>query len=78
MISGADPLDRCPVCKLRPRAQQWFRLDRVAAHFGIHTRTMRRLVASGELAAARFGKPLYISHDGLDAWVKRHSTADEG
>jgi hypothetical protein len=75
--AAPDPLGRCPVCKLKPRAQEWFTVRMVARHFGRSIWTFRRLIKAGELAALRLPGGLNVSHESLDEWVERHSTTNE-
>jgi excisionase family DNA binding protein len=37
-------------------ATQWLTLNEAAEHVGVHPRTIRRLIASGDLKAHRIGK----------------------
>jgi excisionase family DNA binding protein len=74
----SDLLEKCDVCKLSPRGQQWFTAARVAKAMARNARTVRRLVACGDLEAVRFGRSLNISHESLDRYLATRSTADEG
>jgi len=73
----SDALEKCSICKLSPRGQEWFTLARVAKHFGRSIWTFRRLIKAGELEALRLPGGLNISHESLDRWVEGHSTMNE-
>lgn len=52
-------------------ARQYVSLEAAAGHAGVSLRTIQRLVASGELPAARFGRSVRIDLGELEALGRR-------
>jgi excisionase family DNA binding protein len=46
-------------------------IDQVAEGLGVSTRTVRRLIARGELVACRFGRSVRVHPDDLAAYIDR-------
>lgn len=44
-----------------PMPEQWFSVGETAKHFGVSSRTVRRLIDAGELRAIRVGVQVRIS-----------------
>lgn len=46
-----------------------------AEQLAVSERTVRRLIARGDLPAVRVGRTVRVSQDALDAFIKTHTTA---
>ncbi|WP_140984703.1 helix-turn-helix domain-containing protein [Asticcacaulis tiandongensis] len=49
-------------------------LDEVAEILALSTRTVRRMITSGELKAYRFGRLWRITEDDLQTFISRHKS----
>lgn len=55
-----------------------FTTQTVADQFGVHERTIRRLVQSGDLESFRMGTRIRIAQSHLDAYLRRSSATATG
>lgn len=68
---------RCPICKCEPRER--LAVSEVAHALRVESRTVRRWIASGLLAATQFNQPrgaYHVHHDSLDALVAASRTIE--
>lgn len=54
-----------------PSAAQLLSVDAIAARFGLSAKTIRRLIANGQLVAHRIGRQLRISEADATAFLAR-------
>lgn len=54
-----------------PSSAQLHSVDAIAARFGLSTKTVRRLIANGQLVAHRIGRRLRISEADATAFLTR-------
>ncbi len=52
-------------------SQELFSVEQVAAHLGLHVRTVRNYVRDGRLKAVRIGKQYRIARDAIEALIGR-------
>jgi excisionase family DNA binding protein len=56
----------------QPTLSKLLLIDQVAEGLGLSTRTVRRLIARGELVACRFGRSVRVHPDDLARYIDRH------
>ena len=52
-----------------PTAPVFVSIKDTATHLGITPSAVRRLIASGDLAACHIGGRVYLSRESLDTWI---------
>jgi excisionase family DNA binding protein len=51
---------------------QWLRFAAAESYSGLGRTTLRRLINTGEIRAARIGKSIRINRPSLDEYMERH------
>ena len=55
---------------------QWLRFAAAESYSGLGRTTLRRLINTGEIRAARIGKSIRINRHSLDEYMERHVFGD--
>ena len=62
----------------RAKIESFFTIDEVAEHFRLCTRSIHRLIQSGELAAVRIGGAIRIAESSINAFLAARSVRKTG
>jgi excisionase family DNA binding protein len=64
----------CPTCGCP--CDPWLTVKEVAAALRVSKQTVRRLLASGDLAATRFGRAWRVKHESLDDYLEAENLGE--
>lgn len=79
VAQSIETLRRAGYVFASPVAMRWLTCGEIAHALSMHPRTIRALVASGDLAPAiRWGAEIRVSERALGAWLARHAITPVG